>query len=79
MYVRASRIPVDTKTKEFQYKFLNDLLVNRYWLKQWRIEQSDECVWCNHDREDIVHVFWDCTFATKFCMAWLFRMVEYVK
>ena len=32
VYERAYRIPMDTRTKVFQYKFLQDVLVNRYWL-----------------------------------------------
>ncbi len=30
VYRRANKIPRDTKSKEFQYKFVHDLLVNRY-------------------------------------------------
>ncbi len=30
-YTWANIIPVDTKTKEFQYKFVHDLLANDYW------------------------------------------------
>ena len=30
-----------TATKAFQYKFLNDILVNNYWLKKWKISDSD--------------------------------------
>ena len=33
VYKRAHKIPLDTKVQEFQYKFLNDILINNYWLR----------------------------------------------
>ena len=40
-YTVAQRIPIDTKTREFQFKFLHDILANNYWLRKWNIAESD--------------------------------------
>jgi len=65
IYIRASVVPVDTKTKEFQYRFLNNILVNKYWLCKWKLKEDDQCNWCNDGTEDLLHVFWECSFAIQ--------------
>lgn len=66
IYIRANKIPVDTRTKEFQYRFLNNILVNKYWLCKWKLKEDDLCKWCNDGTEDLLHVFWECTFVIQF-------------
>jgi hypothetical protein len=34
---------IDTKTREFQYKFLQDVLVNNFWLRKWNLRENDNC------------------------------------
>ena len=65
-YVRGNKIPVDTKTKAFQYRFLQDLLSNRYWLHKWRSADSPICLYCNERIETIEHMFWDCNDTVRF-------------
>lgn len=60
VYKRANKVPLDTRTKEFQYRFLHDLLMNRYWLKKWNVQDSDKCYYCKRDAENILHMFWGC-------------------
>ena len=50
----------DTYTRAFQYKFLNNILVNRYWLHKWKIEKDDKCIWCNKYSDTLIHSFWEC-------------------
>ena len=50
----------DTKSKQFQYKFLHDILVNNYWLKKWNIKDSEYCEYCQNEIENLEHVFWTC-------------------
>ena len=66
VYLRANRFPMDTKTKEFQYKFLHELLSNKYWLNKWGFEDTADCTYCDNDKEDIVHMFWECTVTKRF-------------
>jgi len=60
----------DTKSREFQFKFLHDIHVNKYWLYKWGIKDSDICDYCNIHKEDISHMFWECqnmhAFMSKF-------------
>lgn len=69
-YLKANKYPIDTKTKEFQFKFLHDCLVNRYWLKKWKIVENDQCQVCETSSDNILHVYWECqstrTFWTNF-------------
>lgn len=66
VYVRAYRTPIDTKTKDFQYRFIHDLLSNKYWLHKWGIKDTAACYYCNNEEENIVHMFWSCPKTRQF-------------
>ena len=66
VYRRANKVPLDTKTKEFQYKFLHDLLANNYWLHKWKIKQSNICHLCDNEVDTIEHMFWSCEATQRF-------------
>ena len=66
VYFRASKIPIDTKTKDFQYRFCQDILVNRYWLHKWKIKESPECMYCKSEPENLKHMFWTCVSSQTF-------------
>ena len=57
---------IDTKSKQFQYKFIHDILVNRYWLNKWKITDSNLCRLCGNDVENLLHMFWECIFTQRF-------------
>jgi len=57
---------IDTKSKDFQNKFLQDILVNRYWLHKWNITGSNVCRLCGNNVENIHHMFWDCKYVKTF-------------
>jgi hypothetical protein len=65
-YLNAQKIPIDTKTREFQFKFLHDILVNNFWLKKWNLVTSDKCTFCNTMTETTLHLFWECTYSQNF-------------
>jgi hypothetical protein len=60
LYYSMLKSIVDTRTREFQFKFLHDIHVNNYWLSKWRIKDTDICTLCNETRDDISHMFWEC-------------------
>ena len=66
VYVRANTYPCSTKAREFQYKFLQDILVNDYWLFKWKIKESGLCQICRLSTDNIKHIFWDCTCTKHF-------------
>lgn len=65
-YIRANTLPISTKTREFQYKFLQDILVNSYWLFKWKLKESSLCDICKRDIDNTIHVFWDCNYTKNF-------------
>ncbi len=66
VYTRGNIVPIDTKTKDFQYKFIQDLLSNRYWLHKWKIVDSPICLYCKSEIETIEHMFWECSNIQEF-------------
>jgi hypothetical protein len=60
LYYSMLKSIVDTRTREFKFKFLHDIHVNNYWLSKWRIKDTDICTLCNETRDDICHMFWEC-------------------
>lgn len=60
VYHQALHVPPDVKTREFQYKFINDNLVNNYWLHKWKISDTNKCTFCNKETETLNHLFWQC-------------------
>ena len=67
VYNRAFKIPCNTKLQEFQYKFLNYILINNYWILKWGLKDDDICTFCNEETEDICHVFGECIFTQHLC------------
>lgn len=57
---------IDIKTRDFQYRFIHDILTNNYWLKQWKIRENASCTFCNDDVENIGYLFWYCDTVNQF-------------
>lgn len=57
---------IDISTRDFQFRFLHDILANNYWLQKWGIRNSAACTFCNNNDENIVHLFWHCAHITTF-------------
>lgn len=66
IYLTALTIPIDSRTREFQFRFLHDALINSYWLKKWNILENDLCTFCKKERETIIHLFWQCEIIQEF-------------
>ena len=56
---------VNVKTREFQYKFLNDLLPTNYWLHKWKIRENNTCTFCETQVETLEHLFYDCVYVQR--------------
>ncbi len=65
IYNRAQRMSVNVKTREFQYKFLNDLLPTNYWLHKWKIRENNTCTFCETQVETLEHLFYDCVYVRR--------------
>ena len=65
-YNRPFQLFTDSRSRIFQYKFLNNILVNNFWLKKWGIQENSICTFCKQETETQVHIFWDCSVVTHF-------------
>jgi len=66
VYMRPFKYIMDSRTAEFQYKFLHDILVNQYWLYKWNLTGSSICRLCKETDENIYHMFWECRHVISF-------------
>jgi hypothetical protein len=53
VFKRCHKYVLDTSTKIFQYKFLNDILANNYWLRKWKIVEDETCTFCKNNVENM--------------------------
>ena len=66
VYMRPFMLVIDSKTIEFQYRFLHDVIVNHYWLFKWKLVESSCCTLCHNGEENIQHMFWGCVYVATF-------------
>ena len=52
--------PVDKKISEFNYKLLNNILCNNFFLKKCKLTDSDLCIHCNNCVENSKHLIFEC-------------------
>ena len=57
---------IDVKTRDFQFRFLHDILCNNYWLEKWKITDDSSCTFCKRNVENIGHLFWHCNIVKHF-------------
>ena len=63
------------KYRSFQYRLLQQGLVTNIHLKKWGIKQSDQCSFCNNDKEGILHLIYYCPVVQEL---WA-QMVQWIK
>ena len=51
---------VDKNIAEFNYKLLNNLLCNNYYLSKWKRDTSNKCSHCKHIIENTEHLVFSC-------------------
>ena len=69
IFKRVFTLSIDVKTREFQYKFLHDLLPTNYWLHKWKIRDSDQCTFCHASSQTLEHLFFSCEYVIRFWQA----------
>ena len=58
-YTKHIKLIKEKKLSEFQFKFVNKILVSHVNLKQWKISESDQCLHCNVEG-NIAHILFTC-------------------
>ena len=51
----------DRNLAEFNYKIINNILINKAYLSKWISETNAMCSFC-HQKEDTIHLLYDCSF-----------------
>lgn len=59
IYCGLYNMRIDMRSVEFQFKFVNDILINNFWLSKWQIIASNLCQKCQ-EVEDLEHYYWNC-------------------
>ena len=65
IYTLASKCTIETKTRVFQYKILNNILYLNKQLYKMRLKESPLCSFCSEEEETFTHLFLVCTFSSK--------------
>ena len=63
---KTNAVALDTKTREFQYKFLNRCLVTNTFLCRIGIIPSPACSLCGESDESLEHLFLSCHYTKNF-------------
>ena len=66
IFKRCHKSILNSVSRAFQFQFLNDILVNNYWLNKWKIQENELCTFCREKVENIYHLFWECKETRKF-------------
>ena len=61
IYLCKISSPVDKKISEFNYKLLNNILCNNFFLKKCKLTDSDLCIHCNNCVENSKHLIFECS------------------
>ena len=65
IYMLSNKCAIDTRTRVFQYKILNNVLyLNKHLYKTKGVE-SPLCSLCQKENETFEHLFVDCTFSKE--------------
>ena len=65
IYMLSSKFAIDTRTKVFQYKILNNVLYLNKHLYKMKVVESPLCSLCQKENETFEHLFVDCTLSKK--------------
>lgn len=65
LFKAITKVTINTKLRDFQYRFLHNNIVTNFHLKIWKIRQDDMCTFCNSVREYTVHLFVECRYSKQ--------------
>jgi len=60
IYLLPIKLTIDTKLREFQFKFLHQIIPTNTFLFKCNIVSSSLCEFCNSNPDSIAHMFWEC-------------------
>ena len=66
IYMIPIKSTIDTKLRDFQYKFIKRIIPTNTFLFKCNISSSNLCDFCSSDIETVKHLFWECQFSQQF-------------
>ena len=66
IYMLSSKCAIDTGTRVFPYKILNNILCLNNHLYKMKVAESPLCSLCQKEKETLEHLFVDCTFSKNY-------------
>ena len=79
VYTLPRKVTIDTSTRIFQYKILNNILYQNNRLYKMTIAESPLCSLCGNDTETILHLFVHCSITQNLCKQmqnWLSNILD---
>ena len=74
-FTRPFSVTKDSDLIWFQMRLLHNILASNTLLLKMKFVESDNCTFCNTERETLLHLFWDCPFSNRF---WL-ELCQFLK
>ena len=66
IYTIPIKTTIDTKLRDFQYKFITRILPTNTFLYKCKISKTNLCDFCCRDIETFKHLFWECCHSQHF-------------
>ena len=66
IYMLPFKTIIDTKLREFQYKYIMRIIPTNTYLFKCKITMSNLCDFCNSYTETVNHLFWECQNSQQF-------------
>ena len=66
---------IDQKLRNFQYKYLMQIVRTNDFLLKCKLVQSNICDFCNMHVETVQHLFWECMYTQNFWQ----KLVDFLK
>ena len=75
VYTISFYCTIDQKLRNFQYKYLMQIVRTNDFLLKCKLVQSNICDFCNMHVETVQHLFWECMYAQNFWQ----KLVDFLK
>ena len=62
-FIDLRKVTTNAKLRSFQYRLLHSAIILNDKLFRWKIKSSNNCTFCNSDKETISHFLWECKYA----------------
>ena len=66
IYLTPIKSTIDTILRNFQYKFLMQIIPTNSFLLKCKIVNTNLCDFCNRNIETVKHLFWECHYSQHF-------------